>query len=163
MALHDDARTSAFSTYKVYLMAYDGTSSFKRLINIKDFPDLGGQPEQLETTTLSNQMNTYCAGIQSFDSLTFTCNYTYDNFSKVKTYCDPNKTYSYAVFIGDDTAGEDGCFYFNATGNVFVSGGGVNEVVEMTITLSPATDIMTDSSGLTLAGEAFTAATDSDS
>ena len=156
------ARTSAFSTYKVYLMAYDGTSSFKRLVNIKDYPDLGGEPEQLETTTLSNAMNTYTPGIQSFDSLTFTCNYTSANYSKVKTYCDPSKTYSYAVYFGDDTSGDDGTFYFNATGNVFVSGGGVNEVVEMTITLSPTTDITTTQPA-TLAGESFTAATDSDS
>ncbi|MBO7712421.1 MAG: hypothetical protein J6S85_02560 [Methanobrevibacter sp.] len=155
------ARTSAFSTYKVYLMAYDG-SAFKRLINIKDFPDLGGQPEQLETTTLSNQMNTYTPGIQSFDSLTFTCNYTSANYSKVATYCTPSNNYSYAVFIGDDTTGDDGTFYFNATGNVFVSGGGVNEVVEMTITLSPSTDITTTAPG-TLDGAAFTPATDSDS
>lgn len=152
------ARTSAFSTYKVYLMAYDGTG-YKRLINVKDFPDLGGEPEQLETTTLSNKMNTYTPGIQAFDSLTFTCNYTLGGYTKIAAYCTPENNYSYAVFIGDDTTGEDGTFYFNATGNVFVSGGGVNEVVEMTITLSPSTDITTTVPS-SQAGAAFTPATD---
>lgn len=45
----------AISTYKVFLMK--GTTSgssttYEKLVDIKDFPDLGGAPEMLETTTL---------------------------------------------------------------------------------------------------------------
>ena len=39
----------AISTYKVFLMK-KGTSTYEKLVDIKDFPDLGGAPEMLETT-----------------------------------------------------------------------------------------------------------------
>lgn len=67
----------AISTYKIFLMqSADGKSTWEKLIDIKDFPDLGGTPEMLETTTLSDSMQTYIPGIQSLDALEFTSNYT---------------------------------------------------------------------------------------
>ena len=48
----------AISTYKVFLMKASG-GTYTKLIDIKDFPDLGGAPEMLETTTLSDKMQTY--------------------------------------------------------------------------------------------------------
>ena len=56
----------AISTYKVFLMK-KGTEpdTYEKLVDIKEFPDLGGEPEMLETTTLSDNMQTYIAGIQS--------------------------------------------------------------------------------------------------
>ena len=47
----------AISTYKVFLMKKT-TDAYEKLIDIKDFPDLGGAPEMLETTTLSDRMQT---------------------------------------------------------------------------------------------------------
>ena len=56
----------AISTYKVFLMKKaDSGEQWSKLIDIKEFPDLGGEPEMLETTTLSDNMQTYIAGIQS--------------------------------------------------------------------------------------------------
>ena len=43
----------AISTYKVFLMKKT-SETWSKLIDIKDFPDLGGSPELLETTTLSD-------------------------------------------------------------------------------------------------------------
>ena len=65
----------AISTYKIFLMMKE-TSTYTKLVDIKDFPDLGGAPEMLETTTLSDKMQTYIPGIQSIDALEFTANYT---------------------------------------------------------------------------------------
>ena len=43
----------AISTYKVFLMKKADTGEqWSKLIDIKEFPDLGGEPEMLETTTL---------------------------------------------------------------------------------------------------------------
>jgi hypothetical protein len=50
----------AISTYQVFLMLGE-----EKLIDIKDFPDLGGAPETLDTTTLSDNMTTSIPGIQS--------------------------------------------------------------------------------------------------
>ena len=42
----------AISTYKVFLMKKADTGEqWSKLIDIKEFPDLGGEPEMLETTT----------------------------------------------------------------------------------------------------------------
>ena len=46
----------AISTYKIFLMK-KSTSTYEKLIDIKEFPDLGGAPEMLETTTLSDNMH----------------------------------------------------------------------------------------------------------
>ena len=73
----------AISTYKIFLMK-KSSPAYEKLIDIKDFPDLGGAPEMLETTTLSDNMQTYIPGIQSLDALEFTANYTKEDFTKLK-------------------------------------------------------------------------------
>lgn len=128
----------AISTYGIYLMhkAASG-STYSKLIDIKDFPDLGGAPEMLETTTLSDSMQTFIEGIQSSDALEFTCNYTKEDYTTLNAL--KGKEESYAVFFGED--GENGKFEFNGYLSARVNGGGVNEVVGMTISIAPSTVI----------------------
>ena len=73
----------AISTYKSFLMQKDNTA-WKKLIDIKEFPDLGGAPEMLETTTLSDNMQTHIPGIQSLDALEFKANYSLDDYKALK-------------------------------------------------------------------------------
>ena len=136
----------AISTYKVFLMKSTDGSVFEKLIDIKDFPDLGGAPEMLETTTLSDSMQTYIPGIQSLDALEFTTNYTKDDFDNLKEL--EGKELTYAVWFGGTVegnvatpTGSDGKFEFKGQLSVFVTGGGVNEVVGMTISIAPSTPI----------------------
>ena len=135
----------AISTYKIFLMHKD-TSDWQKLIDIKEFPDLGGEPEMLETTTLSDRMQTYIAGIQSLDAMTFSANYTLEEFKKLKAL--EGKEKKYAVWLGGTEVGKDvtptgsdGKFEFEGQLSVFPTGGGVNEVVGMTITIAPSTII----------------------
>lgn len=126
----------AISTYGINLM-HKVSDTYEKLIDIKDFPDLGGAPEMLETTTLSDSMQTYIPGIQSLDGLEFTANYTKADFARLKEL--EGKDESYAVFFGAD--GVDGKFEFKGSLSVFPVGGGVNEVVSMTISIAPSTPI----------------------
>lgn len=126
----------AISTYGIYLM-HKVSDSYTKLIDIKDFPDLGGAPEMLETTTLSDSMQTYIPGIQSLDGLEFTANYTKVDFLKLKEL--EGKDEQFAVYFGE--AGADGIFEFKGSLSVFPVGGGVNEVVGMTISIAPSTPI----------------------
>ena len=129
----------AISTYGITLRHKGTGETYTKLIDIKDFPDLGGAPEMLETTTLSDAMQTYIEGIQSSDALEFTANYTktdYDTLVALK-----GDEESFAVFFGDD--GTAGTFYFKGYLSVRVNGGGVNEVVGMTISIAPSTAITT--------------------
>ena len=128
----------AISTYGISLMYKEATgSTYTKLIDIKDFPDLGGAPEMLETTTLSDSMQTYIPGIQSLDALEFTANYTLTDFKKIKGMA--GKDTEFAVWFG--TNGADGKFEFKGQISAFPIGSGVNEVVEMTITIAPSTAI----------------------
>ncbi len=128
----------AISTYGISLMYKEATgSTYTKLIDIKDFPDLGGAPEMLETTTLSDNMQTYIPGIQSLDALEFTANYTLTDFKKIKAM--EGKDTAFAVWFGAE--GADGKFEFNGQISAFPVGGGVNEVVSMTISIAPSTPI----------------------
>ena len=138
----------AISTYKVFLMhgTGSGTTSWSKLIDIKEFPDLGGEPELLETTTLSDNMQTYIAGIQSSEGLKFTANYTKTDFAALKELEGENE--KYAVWFGGTESGgtvtpdgSDGKFEFEGELSVYPVGGGVNEVVGMGITIAPSTVI----------------------
>ena len=63
----------AISTYQVYLMhKASGTGDYTKLVDIKSFGDLGGSPEQLDTTTLSDKIKTSILGIQELDLMDFT-------------------------------------------------------------------------------------------
>lgn len=137
----------AISTYKVFLMK-KGTEpdTYEKLVDIKEFPDLGGEPEMLETTTLSDNMQTYIAGIQSLDGLSFTANYDMTDFQKLKAL--EGKTDSYAVWFGAQESGgvvtpdgSNGKFEFDGQLSVYPVGGGVNEVVDMNISIAPSTPI----------------------
>lgn len=137
----------AISTYKAFLMKGTGTTpTYEKLIDIKDFPDLGGAPEMLETTTLSDRAQTYIPGIQSVSALEFTANYTKTDYETLVALAGTET--DYAVWFGaTETGGKltpdgsDGKFAFKGQLSVFVAGGGVNEVVDMTITIAPSTVI----------------------
>ena len=136
----------AISTYKIFLMKKGSGETYEKFLDIKSFPDLGGAPEMLETTTLSDSMQTYIAGIQSLDALEFEANYTKEDFEKCKA--EEGKTGSYAVWFGGTgtgsvvtPTGEHGKFEFDGMLSAFPTGGGVNEVVGMTVTIAPSTPI----------------------
>jgi hypothetical protein len=139
---------AAISTYKIFLMK-KSESTYAKLVDIKDFPDLGGAPEMLETTTLSDKMQTYIPGIQSNDALEFTSNYNKTDFAALKAL-EGAETEFAVWFGGTETGGvvtptgTDGKFSFKGYLSVYPVGGGVNEVVDMQINIAPSTAITVD-------------------
>ena len=135
----------ASSTYKSFLMMKN-TSTYEKLVDIKSYPDLGGTPELLETTTLSDNMTTNIMGIQSLDALEFEANYTLEDYTKLKALEGTEKEFS--VWLGGTESagkvtptGDDGKFDFKGQLAVYVNGGGVNEVRNMTISIAASTPI----------------------
>ncbi|MCB6366653.1 phage tail protein [Intestinibacillus massiliensis] len=127
----------AISTYNTVLKSGATASALTKLCDIKSTPDLGGEPEMIETTTMSDKMQTYIEGIQSLDALTFTANYDKDTYKTVKERAGTDKFYSLEFSDGSK-------FTWQGTHNVYVNGGEVNAAVEMTITCTPATEIAFD-------------------
>ena len=143
----------ATATYMTFLMHKSKTAesedAWKKLIDITEFPDLGGEPEMLETTTLSDKMRTYIPGIQGLEGMTFGANYDHEDYLALKAL--ENQEEEYAVWFGGTESGDtvtptgaDGKFKFKGQLSVFPVGGGVNEVVDMTITIAPSTPITMD-------------------
>ena len=135
----------AISSYKTFLMVKK-SEAWEKLIDIKNFPDLGGAPEMLETTTLSDGMQTYIPGIQSLDGLEFTANYDKTEFDKLKEM--EGTEHEFSVWFGGTVSGgkvtptgDNGKFDFGGQLSVFPVGGDVNAVVEMTISIAPSTPI----------------------
>ena len=134
----------AISTYQAFLMkgSGSGTVTYTKLVDIKSFGDLGGTPEQLETTTLTNGSRTYIRGIQDQEAIEFTCNYTSTDYATLSAL---TAATPFAVWFGAASNGtpdgHNGKFSFTGELSVYVNGGGVNEVVDMTVTILPTTDI----------------------
>jgi hypothetical protein len=119
---------------------------WEKLVDIKSYPDLGGAPELLETTTLSDSMTTNILGIQSLDALEFECNYDLAEYTKLKALEGVDS--EFAVWLGGTEAsgvttptGSDGKFEFGGQLSVYVNGGGVNEVRNMTVIIAASTPI----------------------
>ena len=100
----------------------------------------------LETTTLSDASQTYIPGIESLDGLEFTANYTKADYDKLVALKGQDKKFS--VWLGGTVAngvatptGDNGKFNFSGQLSVVVNGGGVNEVVGMTISIAPSSAI----------------------
>ena len=133
----------AISTKFVFLMKKCEDDTYEKLIDIKDFPDLGGAPEMLETTTLSDYMQKYIPGIESNEGLEFTANYTKADYAALKEFED--EEVSLAIWFGGTKSkgivtptGNDGKFTFTGRVSVYITGGGTNEVVGMTISIAPS-------------------------
>jgi hypothetical protein len=121
-------------------------SAYEKLIDIVSYPDLGGAPEMLEATTLSDPMTVNILGIQSLDALEFECNYELEDYNKLKEMEGQDK--EFAVWLGGTESngtvtptGSDGKFEFGGQLSVYVNGGGVNEVRKMTVSIAASTAI----------------------
>ncbi len=125
----------AISTYGVTLKWGTSPEALSKKIDIKDFPDLGGAPELLETTTLSDAAQTFINGIQTLSAMEFTANYTKADYEAV--LADANKELYYALEFGN--AGSEGIFEWQGEHDVWVTGAGVNAPVEMRISIAPST------------------------
>jgi hypothetical protein len=135
----------ATSTYKSFLMVKN-SSTYEKLIDIVSYPDLGGAPEMLDATSLSDPMTVNILGIQSLDALEFECNYDLEKYTELKAMEGQSK--DFAVWLGGTEAngtvtptGSDGKFEFGGQLSVYVNGGGVNEVRKMTVSIAANTTI----------------------
>ena len=108
---------------------------FKKFVSIKDVPDLLGEPNLLETTTLSDPMQTYIPGIKQMDALAFTINWDKEVAIQIKGM---EGTLSYWKVIFSD--GSE--FSFAGFPSLGIPGKGVDEVVEATLTIVPSSEVV---------------------
>jgi hypothetical protein len=124
----------AISSYNVVLKCGVSAEAMEQLVAIKDFPDLIGEPNLLETTTLSDSQQTYINGIRTAELMTFTFNYTKEDFEAVKTL--EGKTLMYELSFSDGSK-----FTWSGQHTAGLPGKGVDEVLEATVNIAPSTPV----------------------
>lgn len=120
----------AISTYGVTLKY--GSTTPTTTIKIKDFPQVLGSRSALETTTLSDDAQTFIPGIrQQSETLDFTANFDASEMEAINALTAVQKC---------ELAFSDGSKY---TWDGFISAaineGSVDAVVEMTVSITPTT------------------------
>ena len=99
---------------------------------IKDFPSLLGKRSSLETTTLSDDAQTFISGIrQQSESFDFTANYDPTVYNALNSLDDPQK---WSLTFSDGSG-----YTWTGTVSVSVNEGSVDAVLEMTISVTPST------------------------
>lgn len=130
----------AYSTINTVLKtATTSTGSFTKLCKIKSFPDLGGAPEQIETTDLEDTMQTFVPGVQSVDQLEFTANFNPTDYAAVVAAIPSSGDIYYKLEFGSGAS--EGSVTWSGTHSVRISGGDVNAVREMVITVTPSSKL----------------------
>lgn len=123
----------AISSYKVELLKGETSSeTYTKFADIKDFPDLFGDPNTIETTTLSDNQQTFIPGIKTSDTLSFTLNWDKTIASQIIEL--EGKDTKWKVQFSDGAA-----FTFSGAASLGVPGKGVDEVLEMTLNIVPST------------------------
>lgn len=136
------------STYQTYLMYRTTTSgTYDKLIDITSFPDLIPPKERIDITSLSDYMRVYINGIGDTAEQTYGANYTPENYQAVTAL--EGHQYEYALWFGaSGSQGEEvpdghlGKFEWTGDISAGINGGGVNEAVGMSITVTPSTVIV---------------------
>lgn len=123
----------AISTIGTVLKFGTTANQLTELCKIKTFPQLGGEREQIESTDLTDQAQTFVPGVQSVESMTFTANFLVGTYTTLKTNALTDG------FFELDFGTDGGKATWEGQYDVYVNEGEVNGLVEMTIVVYPST------------------------
>lgn len=118
------------------LYVKNSQNKFEELVEIKDTPDTGSDPEQIEVTTLKRKKKAYVAGREDSPTQAFLYNYTKSNyFTKVKQYCD-GEIHDFLVKYPDGTG-----TLITGSATTRKNAISLNSAIEATLVITP-TDIV---------------------
>lgn len=113
-------------------LSHGDGSAFTELTNLQEIPELGGEKEAIEITTLADAAHTYTDGILNYgDSLAFKFLYEKEQFADLSAI---EGSKNWKVELPDGTA----CT-FGGTCSVKLDGVGVNAALTYTLSIKPNT------------------------
>lgn len=124
----------AISTIYTTLKWGESAEAATKKVEIKDFPDLVGTPNMLETTHLGCEQQTFISGVRSADTMSFTCNFTSADYQTCTA--DAGKPLFYVLEFSDGST-----FTWQGQHTCGIAGKGVDEVVEFTIDIAPSSAV----------------------
>ena len=122
-------------TNKTFIMhkgANEG--SFTKLIDITEYPDLGGPKEKLDVTTLSDTKKRTIDGIEDVNDLEFKAWYEKADYEKLLAIQESGSLDTYQIWFGED--GQDGIWEWQGKMAVYPNTGSSNAAREMTFSIT---------------------------
>lgn len=111
-----------------------GESDFTKLLDITEYPDLGGEKEKLDSTTLSDRKKRTINGIEDTADLAFKAWYERTDYEKLLAIQTANTVDTYQVWFGEN--GEDGIWEWQGKMAVYPNSGSSNAVREMSFSIT---------------------------
>lgn len=113
----------------------NGEGEFKALTNLQEIPELGGDVEAIEITTLADAAHMYTDGIKNYgDSLAFKFLYEDAQFTTLNGLKGASE---WQVTLPDETT----CT-FGGTSSVKLDGVGVNAALTYTLSVKPNSEML---------------------
>lgn len=113
----------------------NGTGEFIELTNLQEIPELGGDVEAIEITTLADAAHMYTDGIKNYgDSLAFKFLYEAEQFAELQGL---NGASEWKVALPEGTT----CT-FGGTSSVKLDGVGVNAALTYTLSVKPSSEMI---------------------
>lgn len=115
-------------------LSYKKDSDYVALTNLQEIPELGGDAEAIEITTLADSAHMYTDGIKNYgDSLAFKFLYEGEQFTALSAI----GAAEWKVELPDGAS----CT-FNGTGSTKLDGVGVNAVLTYTLNIKPTSEMV---------------------
>lgn len=112
-----------------------GGGEFIKLTNLQEIPELGGDAEAIEITTLADAAHMYTDGIKNYgDSLAFIFLYETEQFGTLQGLTGSSE---WKVTLPDSTT----CT-FSGTSSVKLAGVGVNAALTYTLAIKPDSEMI---------------------
>ena len=123
---------------KLYVKSVeDSTGDYQELKNLMEIPDLGGDTEAIEVTTLADSAHMYTDGIKNYgDSLVFKFLYDALQFSMFTEEITEVIILKWKVELPDGTACE-----FEGTPSAKLDAVGVNSALTYTLSIKPTSEM----------------------
>ena len=139
------------STIGTALMVKEG-GLWNQVVPITSYPDLGGDPELIDITTLQDKVRRNVNGVEDLGSFPFGALYTPENYQRLKDL--EGEEREYALWFGGTGEGDsyvptgsDGIFSFSGELKAHVAGNGVNEARNLSFSIAVDSEISFDYAG----------------
>ena len=109
-------------------------SNFEKLIDITQYPDLGGAKEKIDVTTLSDRKKRTIDGVEDVSDLQFSAFYEKADYEKLLALEKAGNIDTYQLWFGED--GEDGIFEWEGCMSVYPTSGSSNAAREMSFSIT---------------------------
>lgn len=121
-------------------LSYKDATTFKPIPDLQEIPDLGGDTDTVETTTLADGAKRYIKGIKDYGDLEF--KFLYDNTAESSNYRILRKLEDAGTVTEWKVAFPDGTeFTFSGSVTTKISGAGVGDAMTFSGTITLSTDI----------------------